>query len=280
MPEGPEIRREADRLGQVLIGCDITGVEFMHRHLRHFGAALSGLRIDSVTSRGKALLIAFETGPTIYAHNQLYGRWYVTKAGKLPRTNRTLRLALHTPMNSALLYSASQIEVLSDAEVMAQPYLARLGPDALDERVVWRDILERLQHRAFAGRRLGGLYLDQSFVAGIGNYLRTEILYTASLHPLDRPKDLTRAQLGALARATLDVTRRAYATGGVTNTPARVEHLKRQGLRRGQYRHLAFTRDGAPCYRCGASIDRFDVSGRRVYICAHCQPERRNARAA
>ena len=69
----------------------------------------------------------------------------------------------------------------------------------------------------------------KSFVAGIGNYLRSEILFHSRVNPFDRPKDLTRRQLGTLARNTLDLTRQAYATAGVTNTPGRVKRLQARG---------------------------------------------------
>ena len=68
---------------------------------------------------------------------------------------------------------------------------------------------------------IGVAVFGSSFVAGIGNYLRSEILFSSRVNPLDRPKDLTRRQLGALARNTLGLTRQAYATSGVTNTPGR-----------------------------------------------------------
>ena len=142
-------------------------------------AALSGQRVEWVSSRGKALLTHFDSGLTIYSHNQLYGRWYITRRDKPPRTNRTLRLAIYTETHSALLYSASEIEVHTPETLSSQKYLARLGPDALDDHVVWRDLLTRLQDPKCAGRSLAALYLDQSFVAGIGNYLRSEILFNA-----------------------------------------------------------------------------------------------------
>ncbi len=275
MPEGPEIRRVATRIHKVLAGREAEHVVLTQPGVAGFGAKLSGQRVEWVSSRGKALLTHFEGGLTIYSHNQLYGRWYVTRRDKPPRTNRTLRLAIHTPSHSALLFSASDIEVLTPEELPLQKYLARLGPDALDDGVVWRDILGRLEDKKFSGRSLAALYLDQGFVAGIGNYLRTEILFNAKLNPFDRPKDLSRKQRGELARNTLALTRQAYRTSGVTNTAQRVKKLQAQGLTRRRYRHLAFDRVGEPCYHCGDTIERIEVSGRRIYLCHTCQPSQR-----
>ncbi|GIS20929.1 MAG: hypothetical protein CM15mP120_28450 [Pseudomonadota bacterium] len=97
--------------------------------------------------------------------------------------------------------------------------MARLGPDALDESVHWRDILTLLLAPQFQRRTLAALYLDQGFVAGIGNYLRSEILFEARVNPFDRPCDLSRRQLGRLAQTTLDLTRQSLATAGITTNP-------------------------------------------------------------
>ena len=280
MPEGPEIRRIATRLHKVLAGQVAEKLKFTQEPLLDFGYELSGQRVVLVSSRGKALLTRFEGGMTVYTHNQLYGRWFIAPRDKPPRTNRTLRLAIHTKTHSALLFSASDIAVLTPAALPLHGYLARLGPDALDAEVQWRDILSRLQVSSFAGRSLAALYLDQSFVAGIGNYLRTEILHSSRLHPLDRPKDLSRKQLGLLARNTLALIRLAYETAGITNTPARVARMRARGVRRSKLRHLAFARAGEACYGCGDTIVRIDIGARRLYLCPTCQPVARVAQSA
>ena len=275
MPEGPEIRRAALRIDKVLRGREAEIVDFAQPHLRRYGSVLSGQQIDWVSSRGKALLTRFSNGLTLYSHNQLYGRWYIVRRDQLPATNRTLRVAIHTATQSALLYSASDIEVLTPETLPLQKYLARLGPDALDDRVHWRDIAALLESPQFRRRTLAALYLDQGFVAGIGNYLRSEILFEARVNPFDRPCDLTRGQLGRLARATLDLTRQSLATAGITNKPSRVARARRAGLSRRHYRFAIFDRQGEACFGCKNSVQRLDVSGRRIYLCTTCQPSLR-----
>ena len=126
MPEGPEIRRAADAVGDVLAGEIIETVRFGLPRLRHFSRTLRGHRVSAVETRGKAMLTHFDHGFSIYSHNQLYGRWYVVKRDQFPSTNRSLRLALHTDQHSALLYSASDIAVLDGDELQQHPFLARM----------------------------------------------------------------------------------------------------------------------------------------------------------
>jgi endonuclease-8 len=272
MPEGPEIRRAADRIAAVIDGQRLVEIRFGLARLRRFEDELTGGWVVGVEARGKALLIAFDLGLTLYAHNQLYGVWYVRPRGQLPSTARSLRAALHTQTHSALLYSASDIAVLDADGLLRHPYLARLGPDLLDPTLHWRDLSRRLNEPAFRNRSLGALYLDQSFVAGLGNYLRSEILFAAGLHPKRRPSDLDLKTRNRLARATLEIGWRAYRSG-VTNPEARVAALKAAGERRRGYRFAVFARHGRPCHVCGATIERLEIGGRRLYRCLNCQPE-------
>lgn len=272
MPEGPEIAREADRIREVLQGETITRARFAFPRLTRRAGEVAGHRVHEVRARGKALLIRLEDGPTIYSHNQLYGRWYVREAGKPPRTNRSLRMALETDTHWALLYSASEIELLDGRGVETHSYLAKLGPDALDEALDAATLRERLADRRFARRQLGALLLDQGFVAGIGNYLRTEICFEARVHPSRRPGDLSATERRRLARAILAITRRAYASGGATMPARQVTARRRDGERWRTARHFAFVRSGRPCRRCTTKIERFDLASRRIYVCPACQP--------
>ena len=161
--------------------------------------------------------------------------------------------------------------ILTSNELATHPFLTKLGPDVLDQRLEADVIVERLTQTAFINRRLGSLYLDQCFLAGIGNYLRSEILFDAGLHPALRPRDLTAEQSLSLANSTLRICRRAYRHRGVVNDPARVAAMRTSGMKRHQYRFAVFSRDGLPCYRCATPIERRTVLSRRLYLCPSCQ---------
>ena len=272
MPEGPEIRREADAISRAIAGRRIERIFFAFDALKHWEAPLTGQRLVAVDTLGKHMLCRFEDGTRIHSHNQLYGRWWVTRGGHLPDTGRELRLALHGARRSALLYSASDIEVLSAEELEEHPRLSALGPDPLDRDVDRETAYRRLVHETFRRRRVAGLLLDQRFMAGLGNYLRSEILFHARVHPALRPIDCEDRQLRRLAAALIDIPRRSYRTGGATNSPHVVRGLRAQGLQREDYRFSVFARAEQACYRCAAPILAGRASGRRIYHCPACQP--------
>ena len=205
MPEGPEIRRAADKVEAVLKEKTVERIQFGLQPLKKFSKALTGTKVLQLETRGKALLTHFDSGHTIYSHNQLYGVWRVVKRDKLPKTNRQLRLALHTDQHSALLYSASDISVWNTEKIEEHPFLQRIGPDILNPDLTWREVAERLQSRTFAGRALNSVYLDQAFLAGLGNYLRSEILFIAGIHPARKARELSKGEIGKLALSLIHI---------------------------------------------------------------------------
>ena len=272
MPEGPEIRRAADKVEAVLKDKTVERIQFGLQPLKKFSRALTGTKVLQLETRGKALLTHFDSGHTIYSHNQLYGVWRVVKRDKLPKTNRQLRLALHTDQHSALLYSASDISVWKTEKIEEHPFLQRLGPDILNPNLSWREVAERLKSKAFAGRALNSVYLDQAFLAGLGNYLRSEILFVAGIHPARKARELSKGEIGKLARITLDISQRSYASQGVTIPDQQYKALKKKGVSYGKARFFVFSRANQPCRVCKTKIQRSTANSRRIYTCAICQP--------
>lgn len=274
MPEGPEIRRAADKVANAIVGQPIREVFFGLPGLQRHARALQRACVTEVQTFGKAMVTHFDNGRSVYSHNQLYGKWYTVRPDADPKTNRQLRFAVRTEHRDALLYSASTIEVLRREEVPDHPFISRLGPDPLHANVDVNTFSKRLRDPAFSGRQVGTLLLEQSFAAGIGNYLRSEILFFAGIHPCCKPRELDGRARRRLAHRLVTITRRAYETGGVTDEPRRARRNKKAGQRRGQFRHAVFRRIRQPCRDCGTTIVEGDFSSRRLFWCPRCQPAR------
>ena len=272
LPEGPEIRLAADRVAAAIEGRIAEEVFFAFDRLKPYERQLSGRRVIEVTTRGKGMLTRFEGGLSVFTHNQLYGRWYVMKAGRWPKTSRQLRFSVVAGGRSALLYSASDIEVLDAEAERRHRFLSRLGPDVLSQRPSARDLALRLQESRFCRRQLAALLLDQSFVAGLGNYLRAEILFEARLHPRLRSIDCSAEQLLTLGDRVIALTRRTFRTRGITLSPAVAARLRAQGQPRPAYRFWVYGRDGLPCRVCASPVRGEPVGGRRCFFCPSCQP--------
>jgi endonuclease-8 len=271
MPEGPEIWRAADNISQTISNKEITKLFFAFDELKIYEEQLLGNKVISVTPRGKAIITTFDNGLNLYSHNQLYGKWIMAKDGNEPNTNRSLRVAIKTQNGAAFLYSASEIEMLNEEEIKSHDYIEKLGPDVVHPETTYEEVLARYQSETFRNRKLATLLLDQGFLSGVGNYLRSEIMFCAKVDPNNRPKDCTEQQLKDLAKYSLELSRRSYETGGITTEPELVESLKREGATRKDYRHYAYNRTGKPCYRCGREIKEMKTGGRKIYYCENRQ---------
>ena len=271
MPEGPEIQIACDKVARVVEGHRLNRVQIPWPALQEYEDIWTGRLVKNMEARGKALLFHFDCGDILYTHNQLYGRWLTRKKPELPKSNRTLRLAFYTDRGGAFLYSATDLEVLSADELKTHPYIGSLGPDILDPQLTRTKLKNRLLHKRFRNRQLASLYLDQSFLAGPGNYLRIEILFCAGVPPRAKPSQLSVAQVKTLADRTLEISNRAYLTKGYTTEPALAEELKRQGEQRRSRRHYVFGRAGKACRLCDYTIVKVKISSRSVFYCAQCQ---------
>ncbi len=272
MPEGPEIRRAADRVAAAIEGLVADEVFFAFDRLKPFEEQLSGRTVEKVTTRGKGMLTRFAGGLSVYTHNQLYGRWYVMRRDRLPKTRRQLRFAVSAGERRALLYSASDIEVLDAEAERHHPFLSRLGPDILSQAPSVKELANRLTEPPFRGRQLAALLLDQGFVAGLGNYLRAEILFEARIHPRRRAIDCSNEELQRLADRTIALTRRTYRTRGITLSPSLAAELKAAGAPRSAYRFWVYGRGEKPCRVCERPIAVEPTGGRKCFWCPACQP--------
>ncbi len=275
MPEGPEIRRIADALEKQIAGRVIDSIRFGPDSLKQWESRLNGARIKKIETYGKAMVIRLNSVKdkklNIYSHNQLYGRWFFCNANDYPQTKRQLRIAIDCQGKSALLYSASDIAVLNNDELRQHPFLRKLGPDVLDRSIMAEHIVERLSLARYRNRQLGTVLTDQSFVAGLGNYLRCEILFYSYLHPKVRSSELDEKKLYLLARAILKLARQSYQTAGITNNLEHAQQLMKQSVSFEQARFYVFRRQGMPCYRCGSLIEKSLQAGQACFYCPLCQ---------
>ena len=271
MPEGPEIRLVADALEKQIAGRVIDSIHFGMESLKQWDHHLIGTSVKKIETYGKALVIRLDNELNIYSHNQLYGRWHFCNTDDYPDSKRQLRMAINCQGQSALLYSASDIAVLNQDELLRHPFLSKLGPDVLSKSTTVEHIVERLKSGKYRNRQLGGVLTDQSFVAGLGNYLRCEVLFYSHLHPEIRSSELNNESLYVLANAILELARQSYHTGGITNRLDRAQQLMKQGVNFEDARFYVFRRQGLPCYRCGTLVEKFTQAGQACFCCMTCQ---------
>ena len=271
MPEGPEIRRAADQISKKIVGKEIHSLNLIYPPIVEFQEILQQSQIESITTRGKAMLIRFDCGLSMYSHNQLYGRWTVNRRSTQMKWNRSLRVEFLTDNFAVRLWSATDIEIIPTSKEEDHPFISKLGPDILDDSCTPSLIFDRLKSKKFCNRNASSLMLDQSFLAGIGNYLRSEILHQSGVHPNAKPRLISDKKLQHWAETTKNLTKLSYDTGGFTVSEKEALAGKQRGEPKRAYRHSAFCRNGLLCHYCDAEIVRIRVANRRLDFCPKCQ---------
>jgi endonuclease VIII len=134
--------------------------------------------------------------------------------------------------------------------------VASLGPDPLHE-----DADVDLVRRRFASDRrpIGAVLLDQSVLAGVGNVIRTEALFLEGLDPWIPAAALDRARFDRLWATLTGIMERSAVDGRIVTAD-------------GVGRDARFIYKRETCRRCGASVERPIVGGRRMDRCPKEQP--------
>ncbi|KAJ7962826.1 Formamidopyrimidine-DNA glycosylase [Quillaja saponaria] len=90
------------------------------------------------------------------------------------------------------------------------PQYLNSGPDALLEPMTVDEFTESLSKRKIAVK---ALLLDQSFIAGIGNWIADEVLYQARIHPLQIAASLSKESCLTLHQCIKEVIEKAVEVG-------------------------------------------------------------------
>jgi endonuclease VIII len=298
MPEGPEVRRHADRLSEALVGREIVDLQARTRLAKAWvaerGAELTGRRVLRVYSHGKHLVGEIDGGYYFHAHLMMWGTWRVVPVDdELVRVrDRRERARIVVADAAAILLSAPVFDVGEGDPYTEIPMLATLGPETLpypEQGEFDRDeFLRRLSAAGEEGAEIGAALLNQRILAGLGNYLRAEILFDCAIDPWRRVAELTPEEITCLCSTIPAIVERAYLGGGRT-VPDDV-HERMLGEPSMVYtpgrafgsKHYVFRRTNLPCVRCGDTVrqqrqvtgrvgDDEEEKTRIIYFCPTCQ---------
>lgn len=308
MPEGPEVRKFADSIGSILTGRVIRSLDARTREAKNWlannGNRVVGRRVLSVRSHGKHLFGEIEDGYYFHSHLMMWGRW-LTFIGHPPaELDRRERARIVVKGGAAILYSGPIFNVGEGDPLSNIEHLDSLGPDVLPYDGIFNaaEFRRRLTLPEYRDSTIGAALLNQRIVAGLGNYLRAEVLFACGLNPWRLVGQLKKKELMCLCTNVPEIALRSYLSGATAPETDR-ERMRtdpslvyQEGREMGT-RHLVFRRTNLPCLRCSqpirqlrqamtgertvptsneqrgdTTIDEIDEDRSRIiYFCAHCQ---------
>jgi len=276
MPELPEVETVVRELSEVLIGRIITGVTVRWPRTvavpgpEEFRSGLAGRRVDSVSRRGKYIVIGLDRG-TLLIHLKMSGRLLIVPgdAPPEPHSHTVFDLDDQRQLRFRDTRKFGRVYLVADpAQITGE-----LGPEPLADDFTFEEFCGALARRA---GRLKSLLLNQQFLAGLGNIYADESLFAARLHPLRRADSLEAEEQLRLYEAIRTVLCRAVAGRGTTLEDG--GYVDARG-RPGDYQEeiAVYGRKGQPCPVCGAPIERIVLGGRSTHFCPRCQKLEREA---
>ena len=274
MPEGDTIFRAARTLHKALGGQKVTRFESVFPGVNRIADdhPIVGRTVESVVSRGKHILLTFSGDLILHTHMRMNGSWHIYRPGeRWQRPAGDMRVLVGTERMLAVGFNVPVAELLTTRGLARHPQLRALGSDLTDPAFDRADVLARL--RAQGSAAVGDALLNQRVVAGIGNVLKSEILFVAGVNPFTPAASLgdeTANRLIDVALALMkanvrEPTQTLTAGSGRRTTRSMNPHAKL----------WVYGRGGQPCRRCGTTIQsrKTGVDARVTFWCQDCQPE-------
>lgn len=233
MPELPEVETVCRVVRHALVGKRITRVEvvadaivFSRVAPATVEAALLRRTVLGVGRRGKFFWLTLTgAGPTVFGHLGMSG-WVreigiqgtrLHGHGDAPFDDeqgrpRFLKLGLYTRDGSGIVLTDPRRlgRVWLGDSPDTDPRVQRLGRDAFDDLPSETELLSMFGRRRIP---IKAVLLDQSALAGIGNWIADEVLYQSRIAPKRSAASLTKSEVTTLRRVIRSVLARAVRVG-------------------------------------------------------------------
>ena len=236
MPEGPEVKIITEGLTNLLSGKNLVSLEINSKSRYHkkapdgftdFTAALPS-RVVGVHAHGKFIWWEFANGWVAWQTLGLAGGWFL-KEKKNSGIHLTTAEGLTIYYDDARHFGTLKFLEPVCAVKETPKKLKTLGPDILTRPYIpANEYITRF--RKYPNHIIGSLLMEQKVMAGVGNYLRSEILYAARVNPHSKVGSLTDEQLARLHSKTYELADASYRAGG-----ASIQHYSDIHSNKGQF---------------------------------------------
>lgn len=230
MPELPEVeaaRRAVEehccgkRITKAIIGDDDKVIEGVSP--AELQKALVGKRVVAAHRKGKNMWLELDTPPFPSFQFGMTGAVYIKGVSVTKYKRSAINDNDEWPSKFSKVFvelddglemsftdkrRLARVRLLENPE--AVPPISELGPDALLGLMPEEDLINGLSRKKIA---IKSLLLDQSFIAGIGNWVADEVLYQARIHPMQPASALSKESCKSLHKCIKEVIGKALEVG-------------------------------------------------------------------
>lgn len=204
MPETPEIAFQRTYITSNVKNRLLSNIDILWGRYKKHGAPINyykfkrqlPLRCIDVQKKGKVLFLYFENNWCVISKLGMSGWWYCI--GDEPEWKPvTKNVVFQFDRNKELIFSDFRnfgtLTFTQDDNII-QNEINKLAPDILYDSTTFREVMKRINSLSTKAkeRLLEDILVEQKvIVSGIGNYLKSEILYDARISPLRRVEDVS-----------------------------------------------------------------------------------------
>lgn len=243
MPEGPEVRAITDKLSAKLTGTTLIGMGWDQSSKYSNGlpkydqlSICLPMTVEDVTCKGKQIFFRFSKEYLLndqrYTHRVylnstlgLEGKWSWTRGTHsnfwlvIGRRIENLYGSLDLIIDRQVIYfddsrHFGNITLMSEHEY--QEKLRKIGPDLLAENIS----LDRWEKEFRSTRRykmqICEFLMKQEYFSGIGNYLKSEILYRSRIKPDRILSNISDGEMSHILQKSMEILRESYSYNGLT----------------------------------------------------------------
>lgn len=215
MPEGPEVKIMSDYVNEVLFGHTITNIECISNAYKFkYGSLVDSIQrflpfvFEPSFCVGKASFIPLGSNYYFSYHLGMTGFWASKKSSHA-------HLKLIT--SSGLLFyfhdtrRFGNIKLISKSDISHNSFY---NGDFLNFNINIEDYAFFLYNNLKTSKEVCKVLLDQRYFAGVGNYLKSEILFSCNLHPHKLWSSLSLDQIITLCKVSKAMLFKSYKSGG------------------------------------------------------------------
>jgi len=269
MPEIPEIASRAQEMNSALPGKNILFIEAVQAKclnlpVEQFQSALIGACIKHVKHHGKWIQVETTQG-WLLLNLGMGGEIILTDHSHLPAKYRLIFDFTDGTCLSINFWWFGYAHYAALNGLSEHPMTTKLGPNVLD--------LSEAEFTSLINSQKGKLkifLLDQTRIAGIGNFYIHDILFLAGLHPMRTIASLTEEEIHRLYEGIQGGLLPALKKGGAfyeVNLLGQKGGFEMDDI-------LIGYREGQPCPKCQTPIVKIKTGSTSSFICPTCQPEK------
>ena len=263
MPEGPEVATITDYLDKICTNCKLNSkCPLTPDPKSKFSKSLSGqelldsileiddveLIIDEVWCKGKQIFFVVSCATSQHPTQTLYFNSHLGMTGQWrtkPKAHTRLTLHLESSKGPFDLYfddirPFGSFSILNEKS-FKHKIASKLGPDLLSDEVYLAQWVKVITRPRLKKKQICDFLMTQQYFCGIGNYLKSEVMYDAQVRPDRELGTLTNDEIEKLFKNSVRKIRKSYRDGGLT-----IRNYYRPDGRTGQFKTKVYGKTHDP----------------------------------